>query len=90
MEKKAITCRVTIKKSVGNKTIKLSQYKTYGVLTDPRHIVTVEGHKFTAGRKAGFGKSGTWELEKDYSGLAGIVGYTTEYYGAYIDQIEEY
>ena len=90
MTQTAITCRVTVKKFINGKNIKLAQYPTYGVMTDERHIVTAEGHKFTAGRKSGFGKSGTWELEKDYSGLAGIAGYTTDYIAVYIDHIENY
>lgn len=87
---KLITCRVTVKKDVDGKNVKLAQYKTYGVLTDVRYITTAEGHKFVAGRKAGFGKSGTWELEKDCSGLCGIPKHTSKYISVYIDQIEEY
>ncbi len=87
---KTITCRVTVKKHIEGRNVKLAQYETYGIMEDVRHIVTAEGHKFTAGRKAGFGKTGTWELENDHSGLSEIEGYTTKYVSVHIDRIQEY
>ena len=90
MEPIKISCRVTVKKLVGSKVYKLAQYPTYGIMLDNRTIKTAEGHKFYASRKGGFGKTGTWELERDYSGLAGIKGYTTDYIRVCIDRIEQY
>ena len=87
---KTITCRVTVKKHIEGRNVKLAQYTTYGIMTDVRHIITAEGHKFTAGRKAGFGKNGTCEIETDNSGLSEIEGYTTKYVSVHIDRIEDY
>lgn len=87
---RTITCRVTVKKYIGDKQVTLTRYNTYGIMPDETHIYTAEGRKFTAGRKTGFGKTGTWELEHDESGLANIYGLTNGYNKVYVDNIEEY